>query len=122
MSSFIVRKVDDGFGLFQLPKIDLVGVVPDEKSLFELLQSKLEFSSTENTKPAPEWPAVGMPYYFVNAPNPLEVSVNRGTITEDLLAEIIDYEGNGYGNVFQTREQAVKMARKLAELFEFQPE
>ena len=118
-SSFIVRKIGDSFGLFQLPKVDLIGVVPDEDSLFELLQSNLHSINTEVT---PSWPEVGQPYYFVNAPNPLNVSVNQGTITEDLLAEIMDYEGNGYGNVFQTREQAKKMARKLAELFEFEYE
>ena len=108
--SLIIRKVGDDFGVFKLPKIELVGTVPDEESLQELLQFTLH-------KPT-DWPAVGRPYWFVNAPNPLEVSVNQGTITEDLMAEISEYDGNGYGNMFQTREQAEEMARKLAQLFE----
>ena len=109
-NSIIIRKVGDDFGVFKLPKIELVGTVPDEESLQELLQFTLH-------KPT-DWPAVGRPYWFVNAPNPLEVSVNQGTITEDLMAEISEYDGNGYGNMFQTREQAEEMARKLAQLFE----
>ena len=118
IDSIVIRKVGDGFGIFKFPKIDLICTVSDEESLHELLQDILDTKKIVEYPQKKTWPAVGRPYWFVNAPNPLEVSVNQGTITEDLLEELKDCEEGKYGNVFQTKEQAVKIARKLANLFE----
>ena len=122
-NSIIIRKIGNEFGIFNFPGVELIGMVPDEISLQNLLQDVLYTVYTKKEKPLEfykekTWPEVGRPYWFVNAPNPLNISVNQGTITPDLMEEIKNCENGKYGNMFQTKGQAIEMAKKLAELFE----
>ena len=111
--SIVIRKIGNDYGIFKMPKIELIAMAPSVEALSATVGSLLE-----NSKPVESWPAVGQTYWFVNLPNPIEVSINCGVITEELMEKLEDQEPGKYGNMFQKHDQAVQMAKKLVDLFE----
>lgn len=131
MSTFLLVKANNEWAVFsQLQKNSVEFHTEDIQEVHALNESVTEAAKTFQTIsqsdfPEPDfsksfciattWPAVGQAYYFLAMPNPFDIVVQQGIITEELLEE---YNENKSGNIFETHSQASEAARKLTRFFD----
>lgn len=117
--SVIVRKIGNSYGLFKFPAIQPLGMAEDTDQLLDVLK-QINFGR-KSEMPANDinrikFPYTGASYYFITMPDPLSVSINKGIITEKIMETLKDSDKRG--NVFETYEEARKVAKKIVDLFE----